>query len=103
MPSIDRAWKRVRWGRIVPLIALSLLSGLAVGLGLESVGLIPRWMVAPLGNGLGFVVIWMWLPSAIALERPMTYGRRLFAGLVSAIVFAWAMIAASWSDPFWLR
>jgi hypothetical protein len=80
-----------------------MLSGLAAGLGAELLGLIPRWAVAPLGNGLGFVLVWMWLPGAIALERPMPYRRRLFAGVVSAIIFAWAMVAASWSDPFWLR
>lgn len=102
---MDRARKRVRWGggRIVPLIALSLLLGLAVGLGLESLGLLPRWALVPAGNGLGFVLIWMWLPTALQPDRPMPLRRRFVAGVLSAVVFAWAMVAASWNDPFWLR
>lgn len=99
----DRARGRARWGRVVPLIALNILLGLSLALGLASFELIPRWAVTPLGNGLGFILIWIWLPQAIRPVRRVSLLLRLFAGLASAVIFAWAMVAASWQDPFWLR
>ncbi len=99
----DRTRGRARWGRVVPLIALSILLGLAAALALASYELIPRWMVTPLGNGFGFVLVWMWLPQAVRPVRRIPLITRFLAGLASAVIFAWAMIAASWSDPFWLR
>src|SRR5687768_271547 len=99
----DRASGRVRWVRVVPLMALSLMLGLLLALGLEALGAIPRWALVPFGNGIGFVLLWLWLPKAIRPDRPLPLHRRFLVGLVTAVVFAWAMVAASWSDPFWLR
>lgn len=99
----DRARGRARWGRVVPLVALSMLLGLTVALALANFELMPRWAVTPVGNGLGFMLVWVWLPQAIRPVRRISLVTRLLAGLASAIIFVWAMVAASWSDPFWLR
>jgi hypothetical protein len=99
----DHARGRARWGRVVPLVALSILLGLSIALYLASAELLPRWAVTLVGNGLGFVLIWIWLPQAIRPLQRVSLTLRLLAGLASAIIFAWAMIAASWQDPFWLR
>jgi len=99
----DRARGQARWDRVVALVALSIMAGLCVALGLETLGMIPRWALVPLGNCLGFVLVWLWLPHAVRPDRPLALHRRFLAGLVTAVVFAWAMVAASWSDPFWLR
>ena len=99
----DRARRRARWGRVVPLIALSILLGLAAALGLAGFELIPRWAVTPLGNGIGFVLVWIWLPRAFRPARRVSLRLRFFAGVASAVIFVWAMIAASWQNPFWLQ
>ena len=88
---------------MVPLVALNILLGLSIALYLASIELIPRWAVTPLGNGLGFILVWIWLPQAIRPLHRISLLARLLAGLASAIIFAWAMVAASWQDPFWLR
>ena len=99
----DRARGQVRWDRVVPLIALSLMLGLCISLGSNALGVLPRWAVVPLGNGLGLVLVGLWLPRAVRPDRPLPLGRRFLVGVGTAIVFIWAMVAASWSDPFWLR
>ena len=99
----DRARGRARWSLVVPLVALSILLGLTAALALATFEVIPRWAVTPFGNGLGFVLVWVWLPNAVRPVRRISLRMRLFAGFASAIIFAWAMVAASWSDPFWLR
>lgn len=99
----DRARRRVRWGRVLPLLALSSLLGLTLALALETLGLIPRWLLAPLGNGFGFVLMWLWLPSAFKPDQPVPVHRRIAAGVLSAVVFIWAVIAASWNHPLWLQ
>ncbi|HEV8600954.1 MAG TPA: hypothetical protein VGQ69_16455 [Gemmatimonadales bacterium] len=99
----DRARRRARWGRVLPLLVLSSLLGLTLALGLESLGLIPRWLLAPLGNGFGFVLMWLWLPNAFKPHPPVPVHRRVIAGVLSAVVFIWAVIAASWNHPLWLQ
>ena len=64
---------------------------------------IPMVQATVLLVGLGFVLVWMWLPRAFRPVRRISLLTRFFAGVVSAVIFVWAMIAASWSDPFWLR
>jgi hypothetical protein len=99
----DRTRGQARWGRVVPLVALSILLGLAAALVLETLTVIPRWALVPVGNGMGFILVWLWLPRAVRPDRPLPLHRRFLVGLMTAVVFAWAMVAASWSDPFWLR
>jgi hypothetical protein len=99
----DRVRGRARWSRVVPLLALSILLGLTAAVALATFQVIPRWMVTPLGNGLGFVLVWLWLPTAFGPSRRISWFTRFLAGVASAVIFAWAMVAASWSDPFWLR
>ncbi len=99
----DRARGRARWSRVVPLAALSILLGVSAAVGLATIDLIPRWSITVVGNGLGFMLVWLWLPYAFRPVRRITMVTRFLAGLASAVIFAWAMVAASWSDPFWLR
>jgi hypothetical protein len=102
LPVNDRR-REVRWGRVVPLAALSILLGLAVALGVRQLGWIPRWVVTPLGNGVGFVLIWLWLPSALPLERKLGFNARMLIGLASAGLFLMFLIMASWDLPPWMR
>jgi len=100
----DRARRRARWGRVLPLMALSLLLGLSAGLWLLELDLIPPGMLSPVGNGIGFVLIWLWLPAVLGPERRFPMGRRFLVGLASAGLFLVFMIMASWSElPPWLR
>ncbi|MGQ0703690.1 MAG: hypothetical protein ACT4PM_11215 [Gemmatimonadales bacterium] len=99
----DRARDRARWGRIVPLVVLSILLGIGAAFAISTAELLPRWAVTPLGNSLGLVLVWMWLPNAFQPIRRLSLRTRLLGGLASAVIFVWAMIAASWQYPFWLR
>lgn len=99
----DRARRRARWGRVVPLVVLSVLAGIGAAFGLATMELVPRWAVTPLGNSLGLMAVWMWLPNAVLPPRRFALRTRLLAGVASALILVWAMIAASWQDPFWLR
>ena len=97
LPVHDRR-REVRWGRVVPLVVLSMLLGLAAALGLRSLDLIPRSMVTPLGNGLGFMVVWLWLPSALPLGRRLSLPLRLLVGAASAGLFLVFLIMATWNQ-----
>jgi hypothetical protein len=100
----DRARRRARWGRVVPLLVLSLLLGLAVALWLRQLGLIPAGMLSPVGNGLGFVLIWLWLPAILGPGQRFSISRRFLVGLASAGLFLVFMTMATWSElPPWLR
>ena len=102
LPVNDRR-REVRWGRVVPLVVLSILIGLAAALGLRSLDLIPRWVVTPLGNGLGFMLVWLWLPTALPLGRKLGFSARVLVGLASAGLFLLFLIMASWDLPPWMR
>jgi len=47
--------------------------------------------------------MWLWLPNAFKPDVPMPVHRRVLAGVLSAVVFIWAVIAASWNHPPWLQ
>jgi len=97
LPVHDRR-REVRWGRVVPLVVLSILIGLAAALGLRSAELIPLWAVTPVGNGLGFVLVWLWLPSALPLGRRLSIPLRLVVGAASAGLFVLFLVMATWSN-----
>jgi hypothetical protein len=103
MPLYDLVRGRARWARVLPLAILSLLTGIALALGLSLLELLPRWAVTPVGNSIGAVLVWTWLPYAIRPLRPISWPIRILAGLASAVVFVWALVAVSWQNPFWLR
>jgi hypothetical protein len=85
-------------------MALCLLLGLSAALGLLELGVIPRWLLTPLGNGIGFILIWMWLPGALRPGKPFPLAGRFLVGLASAGLFLVFMIMATWSElPPWLR
>jgi hypothetical protein len=100
----DRARQRARWGRVVPLLAISLLVGLGAALWLRELGVIPGGMLSPVGNGIGFVLTWLWLPAVLGPEQRFPLSRRFLVGLASAGLFLVFMIMATWSElPPWLR
>ena len=100
----DQLRQRVRWGRVIPLLALCMLLGLSAAVGMVQLDLIPRGMLSPLGNGIGFVLIWLWLPGALRPGKPFPLAGRFLVGLASAGLFLVFMIMASWSElPPWLR
>lgn len=96
-PVHDRR-REVRWGRVVPLVVLSILIGLAGALGLRALELIPQSAVTPLGNGLGFVLVWLWLPSALPLGRRLSMPLRLVLGAASAALFLLFLIMSTWNQ-----
>ena len=102
LPINDRR-RTVRWSSVLPLVALSILLGLAVALAVRSLDLIPAWIVVPLGNGLGFVLVWLWLPSVLPLRRRVPMIARLLIGLGSAAFFLVTSIMAAWDVPPWVR
>jgi len=100
----DQIRQRVRWGRVIPLMALCMLLGLSAAVGMVQLDLIPHGMLSPLGNGIGFVLIWLWLPGALRPGKPFPLAGRFLVGLASAGLFLVFMIMATWSDlPPWLR
>jgi hypothetical protein len=104
MFRFDRVRQQVRWGRVLPLMVLCMLLGVAAALGLLQLGVIPRWLLSPLGNGIGFVLIWLWLPDALRPGKHFPFAGRFLVGLASAGLFLVFMIMATWSDlPPWLR
>lgn len=102
LPINDRR-RTVRWGSVVPLVALSILLGLALALAVRSLGIIPAWIVVPLGNGFGFVLVWLWLPTALPLKRRVPMVARILIGLGSAAFFLVTSIMAAWDVPPWVR